>query len=463
MHKHSAWKFRLIVLAKLNFILSLSVTAQTAAQSNTSSASFMSAASPEVSISMSDADPQAVAPDSPEAKKLNKEALETATRLVEDFPSRIEPVYTLGLVYQRTGNSAQAQKLWNKCLEMNPRYADAMVALAEIAFDKGQYQQALAFYQKALSIYGDDPLVPVEIGKTLISLRRFDEAAKILQEHLTKHRGGGRPHLYLGKVFLQLKLYEKARIHYKKALQFGPNETKAHYGLAMVYARLGQKTKSGEHRKRFQSLKSNSFTELEKKNKMYDDVLLVSRNASFAYEKIGVCYKICGDDSQAEKFLKKAANLDSNNTKCLLLLASMYQQTGREKEAVDVYKDLTAIQPKNPANYMYLGTLTARLRQFEIAQAAFKKVVELAPDRPEGYGALIRLYFQHGKKLSEAKELAAVLVKRNPTAENYYILAVMSSRTGDRKEALDAIEKATTMDPGNPTYKQFFQTLLSER
>ncbi|MHC4545086.1 MAG: tetratricopeptide repeat protein [Planctomycetota bacterium] len=411
----------------------------------------------------SDVESQSIVEESAEAKKLKKEVLDTAIQLVKDFPSRIEPVYTLGLVYNRTGNSAQAQKLWRKCLEMNPQYADAMVMLAEITFDKGQYEQTLAFYQKALSIYGEDPKVPVEIGKTFISLGRFEEAAEILQKHLTKHPGSPRPHNYLGTIFLQLKQYENARIHYEKVLSFDKNDQKAHYGLATVYARLGQKDKSLEHRKRFAALKSESFDKMEEGHRVYDDVLLVSRNVSFMYEKLGACSKLCGDDSKAIKYLKKAAVLDTNNTKCRQLLASLYRQTGQESDAVAVYKNLTTIQPKNPFNYLYLGTFNAGLGKVADAEAAFKKVVQLAPDRPEGYRLLIQLYFQNNTKLPEAQELAAVLVEKNPAAEHYYILALVSSRNGDRRAATAAIKKAMAMNPDNPTYKKFFQTLVPGR
>lgn len=454
---------KLVVAAKSGLLLIFAVATTLSAQPRISESISLLSAPSVVSPSMSDAENGAIASDTPEAVKLRKEVLDDATRLAKDFPARIEPIYTLGLAHQRTGNIARAQEYWNKCLQMDPQYADAMVSLAEVNFDNGKYEETLDLYQKALKIYGDDLLVPVEIGKTLISLGRFEEAATVLKEYLTRHPGTARCHNYLGTVFLQLKQYEKAKTHHLKALSFETDNEKAHYGLTTVYARLGKKDQSLEHRKKFTALKSKSFERMEKGQELYNDVLLEKRNISTIYEKIGVCYKLCNDNSKAIEFLKKAGELDSKNTNCRQLLAKVYQQAGRPEDALDVYRNLTVLHPNNPVSYMHLGTFSARLGRFADAEESFKKVTELAPDRPEGYRSLIQLYLKHSTKLPEAKEFAALLVERNPNAVNYYVLAVLSSRTGDRRLALDSIEKAVNMEPNNQRYKQFFRILLSAK
>ena len=392
-------------------------------------------------------------PGAPDVKGLTQELLDTAFRLAKDYPGRVEPLYVIGLVHQRTGRGAEACEYWRKCLDLNPRYADAYLGLAEVSFDKGEYEQTLALYQKGLSIYNHNPEIPINIGKTLIFLGRCDEAVRVLEQHLIEYPQAAPAHIYLGKAHLLEKQHEKAKSHYEKALQYDPNDEKAHYGLAIVYAKLGDEEKSDEHRRRFASLKSGSLSNLNERFRTYDDVRLVRRNAAFVYLKIGICHEICGNRAKAEEFLKKAAGLDTKNTKCRQLLASLHQKAGRQREALDLYQELTVIEPKNAVNFLYVGSLSAKLGQFEMAEAALQKVIKLAPERQKGYEMLATLYIQSGRKLPEAKRLATILVRKKTTAQNYFLLAAACSRNGDERGARAAMEQARRLDPGNKLYQ----------
>jgi tetratricopeptide (TPR) repeat protein len=340
---------------------------------------------------------------------------------------------------------------------LNPRYAVAYTGLAGINYDKAQYEQALALYQKGLSCFQNDPEIRLSIGRTLMSLGRFEEAIKVLDENLMKHPQEIRGHMYLGEAYLQLKQYEKARIRYEKVLQVDPDNKKVCYGLTTVYARLGQQDKSTEYQKRFASLQSRSIEKLEWRNKTYDDVLIMKQNVAEIYEQLGLCYKVYGNNIKAEELWKKAASLDTKNSSCRRSLASLYQETARNQEALGLFQELCELEPANALDYMNFGSLNAQLGQFETAETAFRKVVNLAPDRPEGYQSLVMLYVQTGQKPAEAKRLATILVQKKPTANSYFILARTCHGTGDRPGLLKALEKAMELDPRNETYRMLYQ------
>lgn len=412
-----------------------------------------------VSNHTSDVGSQSIVEELPEVKSLTQEALNAAFRLKKQYPDRVDPIYLIGLVCLRTGRSAEAAKYWQQCLELNPRYAVAYTGLAGINYDKAQYEQALALYQKGLSFFQNDPQIRLSIGMTLMSLGRFDEAIKVLDENLMKYPQAVRGHIYLGQAYLQLKQYKKAKIHYEKVLQVDPNNKKVCYGLAKVYARLGQKDKSTEYRKRFASLQSRSIEKLEWRNKTYDDVRIMKQNVAEIYVQLGLCYKIYGNNIKAEELWKKGASLDTKNSSCRWSLASMYQETARNQEALRLYQELSELEPENAMNYMNIGSLSAQLGQFETAETAFRKVINLAPDHPEGYQSLAMLYIQTGQKLPEAKKLATILVQKNPTAISYFILARICIRTGDHPGILKALEKAMELDPTNEKYRMLYQQI----
>jgi tetratricopeptide (TPR) repeat protein len=165
-------------------------------------------------------------------------------------------------------------------------------------------------------------------------------------------------------------------------------------------------------------------------------------------------YALHGYLLRAEERWRKAVELDPKNTACRLELASLMQRNGREREALAVCEQLRQIDPQSAVNYLRIGALNERLEQFEAAAGAYRKVVELAPQRAEGYRALAQLALRTGGDLAEAKRLAAKAVEVEPTAANYQLLCEVCQKSGDRAGAVAAIRRAVELEPNNAEYRQ---------
>jgi cytochrome c-type biogenesis protein CcmH/NrfG len=55
--------------------------------------------------------------------------------------------------------------------------------------------------------------------------------------------------------------------------------------------------------------------------------------------------------------------------------------------------------------------------------------------------------------------LARKAVALKPTALNYYVLSNACDKSGDYQGALQAIEQAIQLEPGNAQYKQAYQRI----
>ena len=402
----------------------------------------------------------AVVQESAAVIQITQEVLREALRLQKKFPDRVDPVYLLGLTYFRTGNSTEAEVHWRRCLEMNPRYAVAYSSLAGIKADTSEYEEALALYQQSVSLFPDDPQVITNIGVSLIYLSRFDEAIRTLQQNLENYPQAMRAHIYLGQAYQQQKEYEKAKFHFETARPFFPDNKKIYYGLARIYARLGQKDKATECRKKFAELSSRHVEQkLERRYEHYDDADILKKNIAQVYVQIGTCYQLYGDNDSAEMIWKKSAALDASNTECRRMLAVLYQKTNRSREALRQYRELSQLDPKHPGYFLHLGALSAQWGDPDAAETAFQRVIQLAPQRPEGYQSLIMLYIRTQQKPQEAKTLATTLVRNSPTAINYFLLARTCVRLGDYPESRRALEKAMDLDPQNEMYKMLYQQI----
>jgi tetratricopeptide (TPR) repeat protein len=180
----------------------------------------------------------------------------------------------------------------------------------------------------------------------------------------------------------------------------------------------------------------------------------MSVNFADAYTQAGQIYLASGDVREAERLWWRAAALNPRHAACLLDLASLFEKAGRAREALDVRQRLVAIHPRDPDHHWHLGVLLARLKQWDAAEAAFKKVVELAPADPRGHAGLAELCLQTGGRLTEAKTLALEAVRLEPVAPHYVLLSRVCAKLGDKPGAVSAIGKAVELNPDNLLYQR---------
>ena len=132
--------------------------------------------------------------------------------------------------------------------------------------------------------------------------------------------------------------------------------------------------------------------------------------------------KITAAGSTAVTELSAALNVmkpdDSNRPIVLSRLGEAYEAMGNWQEAADTYQKSIAIKPDAAANYNNLGNDLAKLGKVDEARAAYQKYVDLNPTD-------------------------AALAWRN--------FGTVLYNSNRMKEAIDPLQKATTLDPKNAT------------
>jgi Flp pilus assembly protein TadD len=113
---------------------------------------------------------------------------------------------------------------------------------------------------------------------------------------------------------------------------------------------------------------------------LHQRLLVKSRHrASKAHTNAGILYYEGNQQQTAEKHWLRAVELDPANTGCREELATLYQQNGRNEEALQMCEQLIQIAPGNPQYHMCAGTLLVRMNRIEDALLAVKKAIELEP------------------------------------------------------------------------------------
>ena len=125
----------------------------------------------------------------------------------------------------------------------------------------------------------------------------------------------------------------------------------------------------------------------------------------------------------------------------------------RYAEAVEVYRELAAIDPYSVDAYNRLGYAAMQAGDWLVAASAFDQVIHLSPRSPAGYNNLAYLYAQHELNLSQALRLAEKameLAGDPPDATVLDTYGWVLLKNGRAEEAVGVLERALGLSGQDP-------------
>ncbi len=410
-----------------------------------------------------DALPQPDAPRPATVAALVEELTRVVDHLRKRFPRDPDSLEIMARVQFWLGDCDRAVKLWEKCLELEPRYGHAYFGMGLASAKKGEYEAAAAFFRKSLMLAPASTETRVMLGEALINQGKMEDTIAVLQPGIGSHPPTARGAVLLAEAYLHLRNYEKARENYQAAIEINPYAADTYYGLATTCARLGQKDKAAEWMDRFKQLRAGERKARQDEKKNYDDLDATCQEVAKKYTDVGRVLHAHGDLEAAEKIWRRAATLSPGDVACRQALAWRYRQSGRLPQAIAVLRQLAEIERGSPQYDLEIGRLLAQEGDFQAAEKAFLHVREVAPRHPAGYTALARLYLKTKQNVSQAALLARQAVELEPNAANYALLSDACRSGGDRAGALSAIEQAVKLAPNDPRYRQRHEQIKAEQ
>ena len=390
------------------------------------------------------------------------EELALAAQFGQDYPGSADALLIQGRVQRGQGRSAEAIVCWQEALQLDPRRALLYHELAVLAKDRGRFDQAIEYWRQGLKARPRWLRVRIELADALMATGAHDEAMVALQQGLPVDPHFAPWHYLMGEGYRKQQEYEKAQAHYEKALAIDPEHVSSHYGLFTTCVRLGQKAEAAEHMRSFRSLKAAATEALQREVDLPEQQRMVGRLVS-RYLEAGKIYQTKGNLTRAEAAFQRAVELQPHQRAPREVLARFYDATGRAPLAIRQLEAVSALEPDNPQLYLSIGLIHTKQRQVAEAEAAMRKVIELAPEQDIGYRHLARSLLLLEDQLPVARQMAEKAVSIEGSAENYFYLGWACRANGAPQEALAALEKAVALAPTNLTYRQLLYRLRSEQ
>jgi len=163
----------------------------------------------------------------------------------------------------------------------------------------------------------------------------------------------------------------------------------------------------------------------------------------------------------AEKWMKKAIEIDKTSAAGREAYAILLGQQGRPKEALEQLNEALKLAPDSP-RFLYLKALTyAELKQLDKTEKLLKRVIELAPAYDSAYYNLALLLAQK-KQLDKAIGLLRVAEKINPQEVKYpYARATLHYQKGEKMEAFEACRTVLGIDRNHRDARQLLRQIAA--
>ena len=146
----------------------------------------------------------------------------------------------LGNALFRKGQVDEAMAQYPKALEINPNYPEAYNNLGNALLQKGQADAAIAEFQKALEISSNYADANYNLGLALVKKGQVDAAMAKFQKAFDIDPDYFLAHYNLGLVYAQKNQWDQAIIQYQKALEINSNYSEAHNNLGVAFINKGR-------------------------------------------------------------------------------------------------------------------------------------------------------------------------------------------------------------------------------
>jgi len=144
------------------------------------------------------------------------------------------------LTWRQCGMYANVETLWQATLRQNPNSWLAQGDLGNVCLQKGQVDEAIAHFQKALEIKPNYAITHYNLGVSFYLLGRIDEALPQYEKAVELKPDYAEAHNNLGLIFFQQGRLDEALPQYEKAVELKPDYAEAHNNLGLIFFQQGR-------------------------------------------------------------------------------------------------------------------------------------------------------------------------------------------------------------------------------
>ena len=222
----------------------------------------------------------------------------------------------IALELHQAGNFEQAELIYKQILKVDPNNPDALHLLGAIFSNNQDYDNAIRYIKKALSINPSANYF-VTLANTYLSQNNSAEAINCYKALLSVYPDYIEVYSVLGNKLSESGRITEAIEYYNKAIEIKPDCVEAYYNLGNVL------------------LDNNK---IESAKKYYNQAIEIKPDYAGAYYNLGVAFHFENNMQEAIKYYKKALSIKPDYIEIYFNLASAYLIEKNFDKGWEVYK-----------------------------------------------------------------------------------------------------------------------------
>ncbi len=263
----------------------------------------------------------------------------TGTLLLLGCPGKKDAAHVnRGNDYAEKGQYDQAISEYTKAIELNPRYADAYYNRGNAYHDKGLYDHAIRDYTRATEIDPEHASAYFNRGNIFHDAGQYHIAISDYTKSIEIRPRDAKTYLNRGLAFEENGQYDMAMYDYNMAMELNPKFPEPYYNRGIIYAEKGRHDKAISD---------------------YTKAIELDPRFAEAYNNLAWLLATCPDEryrngvkavEMAEKAIESAEHITVNS---LDTLAAAYAEVGRFEDAIATQtKKIDMLKGKSRTNEM---------------------------------------------------------------------------------------------------------------
>jgi tetratricopeptide (TPR) repeat protein len=218
-----------------------------------------------------------------------------------------------------------------------------------------------------------------------------------------------------------------------------------HYSLGHMYADLASQNGSSDY--------------IKKAIENYKLAIKEDPQTPMLSEELSEIYIQTGRLREAQSDAEEALKANPNDLNAHRMLGRIFtRQIGDSQEhrideamlkkAIEEYKKITALDPKDTDSWVMLGRLQKVATNSIEAQNAYKKAIEIDPDNEDALTGLAMVYADLGDT-TQAADLLKKLAAKNPSVRSLQALAAAYEQMHEYALAAETLKRSLELSPPN--------------
>jgi tetratricopeptide (TPR) repeat protein len=381
---------------------------------------------------------------------------------IERDPESVYLNHTMALVLKKLKRYQEAILFAKKCVQLDEKDIRHRVLLADLYTLAGEDDLSLKEYEEILKARPHNQRARLILSTILIRKQRFKEALPQLDILTRQNPDLVIAYYYRGRIYLEMKEYDKAEEAYKEALNRNESLEPALFDLGTLYQMSDRPLEAVEIYKKLISFYPDNLITRERLVNLYlklgrkkeaerqtQEIKDHSKPGEPGRQALGLIYLREGKLDESIEEPELIVKAWPNDYKSRYYLASAYEKKGDTDKALEHFALINPDSTYYTNARMHMAYLLETQEKYDAAAKILQNIITKAPEKTEAY-LLLASICETQEKYDEAISIAKKGLTRDPkNTDLLFRLGVLYDKKGDKPSCIHEMKEILKIDSNN--------------